>query len=84
MQDLMKNENMKIKIFNKVSKSADSIPQFARKRALDGPTCYTPPGSPFRGLAPYGCPPQCAGCARAPKTRNTGRMVDQEKECIMK
>ena len=34
-----------------------SIPGFARKRALDGPTFYTPPGSASNGLLPYGCPP---------------------------
>jgi hypothetical protein len=31
---------------------ADSIPQFARKLASDGPTFYKPPGSPFRALHP--------------------------------
>ena len=36
---------------------AESISPVARERALDGYTFSTPPGSPFRDLAPLSVPP---------------------------
>ena len=61
----------KISKSQKMLLSADSIPRFARKRASDDLTFYTPPGSPFQGEPPYAAPPVCTECRKGSKMRNT-------------
>ena len=46
---------------------AESISPVARKRARIGPTFSTPPGSPFRDLAPHGPPELEPKCHRGEK-----------------
>ena len=46
---------------------AESIRPVARKREPDGYTFSTPPGSPFRVLAPYGSPLMEPKCHRGEK-----------------